>query len=176
MLATTKQKELLMQRSKNFVKGTALWRIGRVGLAIAVILAAFIGFLMLPADDLNLFASHPNPAVSYEEAVQRVEDMRAAEAGFNPDCHTVLLTHGIKTEKVLVIAPGYFTCPAAPYKELGKLFYDRGYNVLIAPLPYNGLVDRMTTEYTKLRADDLVLYTDQIVDISRGQGERLTIA
>jgi len=35
--ATTKQKELLMQRSKNFVKGTALWKIDKVGLAIAVI-------------------------------------------------------------------------------------------------------------------------------------------
>lgn len=55
-----------MQRSKNFVKETALRKISRVGLAMAVILAAFIGFLMLPADDLSLFASHPNPAVSYE--------------------------------------------------------------------------------------------------------------
>ena len=165
-----------MQQSKNFVKGTALWRISRVGFAIAAILVAFIGFLILPADDLSLFASHPNPAVSYEEAVQRVENMRAAEVGFNPGCHTVLLTHGVKTKKVLVFAPGYFTCPAAPYKDLGKLFYDRGYNVLIAPLPYNGLADRMTTEYTKLRAEDLVLYTDQVVDIGRGLGERLTMA
>ncbi|HLO18732.1 MAG TPA: hypothetical protein VK206_28130 [Anaerolineales bacterium] len=114
-----------MQQSRNFVKGTALWKIGRIGLAIAAILAAFIGFLMLPADDLSRFDSQPNPAVSYEEAVQRVENMRAAEVGFNPDCHTVLLTHGVKTEKALVFAPGYFTCPAAPYKELGKLFYDR---------------------------------------------------
>jgi pimeloyl-ACP methyl ester carboxylesterase len=165
-----------MQQSRNFVKGTALWKIGRIGLAIAAILAAFIGFLMLPADDLSRFDSQPNPAVSYEEAVQRVKNMRAAEVGFNPDCHTVLLAHGVKTEKALVFAPGYFTCPAAPYKELGKLFYDRGYNVLIAPLPYNGLADRMTIEYTKLRAEDLVRYTDQVVDIGRGLGERLTMA
>jgi hypothetical protein len=40
-------------------------------------------------------------------------------------------------------------------KELGTQFYDRGYNVLVASLPYNGLADRLTTEQAKVRADDL---------------------
>jgi hypothetical protein len=59
--------------------------------------------------------------------VQRVERVRAAEVGFNPDCHTTLLTHGAKTAKAIVFAPGYGSCPAA-FKELGTQFHDRGYN------------------------------------------------
>ncbi|HEY5901102.1 MAG TPA: alpha/beta hydrolase, partial [Anaerolineales bacterium] len=46
---------------------------------------------------------------------------------------------------------------------------------LAAPLPHNGLADRMTTEQAKLRAEGLFRYTDQIVDIGRGVGEHLTL-
>jgi len=138
-------------------------------------LIAFGGFLMLPADDLSLYASHLNPAADYAEAVRRVESMRAAEVGFNPDCHTILLTHGARTAKTIVFVPGYGSCPAA-FKELGAQFYDRGYNVLVAPLPYNGLANRLTTEQEKVRAEDLVRYTDQVVDIGRGLGDHLTLA
>jgi carboxylesterase len=130
---------------------------------------------MLPPDDLSHYASQPHPAVDYAEAVQRVERARAAEVGFNPDCHTTLLTHGAKTAKAIVFAPGYGSCPAA-FKELGKLFHDRGYNVLVMPLPYNGLADRMTTEQAKLHAEDLVRYTDELVDIGRGLGDHVTLA
>jgi len=148
----------------------------KIGIIITATLIVMIGFMMLPADDLNLYAPHLGPAADYAEAMQRAEKLRATEIGFNPDCHTVLLTHGAKTAKVLVFIPGYGTCPAAPYKELGKRFFDRGYNVLIAPLPYNGLADRMTTEQTKLRAEDLVRYADQMVDIGHGLGDRVTLA
>jgi alpha-beta hydrolase superfamily lysophospholipase len=175
-LSKKNEKEFAMTQQQGIVKGRALQKIGRAVLIIAAIGIVLGGLLMLPADDLSLYASHPNPAADYAEALQRVERLRAAEVGFNPDCHTVLLTHGAKTAKVIVFAPGYGTCPAAPYKELGIQFYDRGYNVLIAPLPHNGLADRMTTEQAKLRAEDLVRYTDQVVDIGRGLGDHLTLA
>lgn len=133
------------------------------------------GLLMLPPDDLSHYASHAHPAANYAEAVQRVERVRAAEVGFNPDCHTTLLTHGAKTAKAIVFAPGYGSCPSA-FKELGTQFHDRGYNVLVMPLPYNGLADRMTTEQAKLHAEDLVRYTDEVVDIGRGLGDHVTLA
>ena len=72
----------------------ALWRIGKAGLIVGAIVLALGAVFMLPADDLSHYASHPHPAVDYAEAVQRVERVRAAEVGFNPDCHTFLLTHG----------------------------------------------------------------------------------
>lgn len=141
---------------------------------VAAILFVMISLLMLPADDPSLYASHPNPAASYAEAVRRLESLRAAEVGFNPHCHTALLTHGAKTAKAIIFVDGYGSCPAS-FEALGKEFYDRGYNVLAAPLPHNGLADRMTTEQAKLRAEELVRYTDQIVDIGRGVGDHLTL-
>jgi hypothetical protein len=98
--------------------------------------------MMLFADNSSHYASHPKPVTDYAEAVQRVENLRAKEVGFNPDCHTFLLTHGSKTAKAIVFVPGYGSSPPA-FKELGPHFYDRGYNVLSAPLPYNGLADRL---------------------------------
>lgn len=150
-------------------------RIGKAGLIVGAMVIALGGILMLPADDSTHYASHPHPAANYAEAVQRVERVRAAEVGFNPDCHTTLLTHGAKTAKAIIFAPGYGSCPAA-FKELGTQFYDRGYNVLVVPLPYNGRADRMTTEQAKLQAEDLVHYTDEVVDIGRGLGDHVTLA
>jgi len=173
-LSNKKEMELTMKHEQSIVKGSALQKIGRTVLIITVFLMVLVGFLILPADDLNLYASHPNPAANYEEAVQRVEDLRAAEVDFNPDCHTTLWTHGVKTAKTIVFIDGYGSCPAS-FKEMGEQFYNRGYNVLAVPLPYNGLADRMTDEQAKLRAEDLVLYTDKVVDIGRGLGDHLTV-
>lgn len=165
-----------MTQQQGIVKGNALQKIGRAGFIIGAILIVLGGLLMLPADDPSHYASHPNPAADFAEAVQRVASLRAAEVGFNPDCQVILLTQGARTAKTIIFAPGYGSCPAA-FKELGTQFYDRGYNVLIAPLPYyNGLADRMTTEQAKLRAEDLVRYTDEVVDIGRGLGDHLTLA
>jgi carboxylesterase len=60
--------------------------------------------------------------------------------------------------------------------ELGKLFYEEGYNVLIAPLPRHGLADRMTEELAQLKAEESVSYADEVVDIAQGLGEHVTVA
>jgi len=146
-----------------------------IGAALGAILVALGGFVMLPIDHASRYASHPQPAATYAEAVQRVERRQASEHGFHPDCHTTLLTHGARTAKALIFAPGYGSCAAA-FKELGALFYDRGYNVLIVPLPHDGLADRMTTEQAKLKAEELAHYADEVVDIGRGLGDHVTLA
>jgi carboxylesterase len=155
-------------------RGNVLQKIGTAVLAILAILMALVALLVLPADDLRLYAPHPHPAADYAEAVQRIEALQAAEVDFNPDCHTTLLTHGARTERTIVFVDGYGSCPAS-FRELGEQFHHRGYNVLAVPLPYNGLADRMTDEQAKLRAEDLVSYMDQVVDIGRGLGDHLTV-
>ncbi len=163
-----------MTHNQEIAKSNAGMRIGRAALIIAAILLIIYGILMLPSDNPGHYASHPNPALDYADAVKRVESLRSSEVGFNLDCHTILMTHGDKAAKAIVFVPGYGSCPAA-FKELGTQFYERGYNVLVAPLPYNGLADRLNTQQAKLRSEDLVRYTDQVVDIGRGLGERLTL-
>jgi pimeloyl-ACP methyl ester carboxylesterase len=133
------------------------------------------GFLVLPPDDLRRYASHPNPVANYTAAVQRVERKIASEVNFYPDSHSFLLTHGTKTAKVIVLAHGFGSSPA-PLKELAALLHDRGHNVLAMTMPYNGLADRMNVEQAKMRAEDLMRYGDEVVDIARGLGDHVTMA
>jgi len=121
------------------------------------------------------FASQPHPAASYMQAVQRVEEMRATEAGLRTDSRVILLTHGARTAKAIVFIHGHDSSPAS-FREIGMQFHHLGYNVLMAPMPYHGLADRMTTEPEKLRVEDMIRYTDEVVDIGRGLGDHLTLA
>src|SRR5262245_1469496 len=142
-------------KQQRIVKGGALQKIG--------------GLLMLPPDDLRLYASHPNPVVDYPEAVRRVESKIATEVDFDAGSHTILLTHGAKTARAIIFVHGYPSSPA-PFKQIAAQFYDRGYNVLAMAMPYHGLADRMNTKHAKLRAEDFMRYGDQVVDIARGLG------
>jgi carboxylesterase len=129
----------------------------------------------LPTGNPSLYISQPHPAANYAEAVQRVEAKIASEVNFNPDNHTILMTHDAKTAKAIIFVHGYVSSPA-PFKEIAAEFFDRGYNVLAMTMPYHGLADRMNTEHEKLRAEDFIHYADSVVDIARGLGDIVTMA
>jgi carboxylesterase len=112
---------------------------------------------------------------TYAEAVGRIQAIQAGEGNLNPVCGTKFLTHGAQTERTIVFVHGYTNCPQQ-FAELGKRFYDLGYNVLIAPLPHHGLADRMTDEQGHIKAEELVKYTDEVVDIAQGLGRRVAIS
>ncbi len=113
---------------------------------------------------LHTLACQPHPAGSYAEAVQRVAAQQAQEAAaYNPLCQTQLLTHGHQTARAIAFLHGYTNCPDQ-FRQLGQQFHDRGYNVLLAPAPRHGLADVMTTELSQLTAEELVVYSDQVVD------------
>ena len=148
--------------------------IGSLSAALGALLCAIGGYLFLPTENLSRFASHPQPVTEYLDAVRRIDSLRAAERDFNPECHTTLMTHGTKVAKAVVFAPGYGSCPAA-FKEIGEQLFERGYNVLIVPLPHDGLADRMNTVQATLRAEELAAYADRSVDLVRGLGDRVTM-
>lgn len=140
-----------------------------------------IGFLTLvlvvvlfPLDIHNP-ASHPRPVGSYDQALQRIDALRASASDrLNPACLPQFMTHGHKVERAIVFAHGYTNCPKQ-FQALGEAFYALGYNVLIAPLPHHGLADRMTTEQKRLTANELAAYADMVVDIAQGLGERVIL-
>ena len=141
-----------------------------VFLALVVIAASFF----VPWNVYSL-SSHPRPAQNYEEAVQRIEVLKANRLSeMHPDCVAQFMTHGQKVDQVIVLVHGYTNCPKE-FVDLGKQFYDLGYNVLIAPLPHHGLKNRLTDEQGDLNANELAAYTDEVVDIARGLGNHLTI-
>ena len=119
-------------------------------------------------------SSHPRPAKSYTEAMTLVNTLQSEELQMNTLCRTQLMTHGKKTDRAIILVHGYTNCPQQ-FHELGKHLYESGYNVLIAPLPYHGLADRMTEAHARLTAEKLSVYADKTVDIAQGLGESVTM-
>ncbi len=151
-------------------------------MVVAVVVLMVVGGLAVPWP-LGGYPSSPHPGFDYAQAVQLAQGLDAcpvgrvgcASASMNPLCQVQLLTHGSKTERVIVLIHGYTACPEQ-FRPLGTQLYDRGYNVLIAPLPYHGLAERMTDEISRLTAADLTGYADRIVDIAHGLGDEVDVA
>jgi len=119
--------------------------------------------------------SRPNPALDYAGALERLEQMAALDdERISPVCRTRGLLHGQPTEQVVILVHGLTNCPQqwAPFADL---LYRRGCNVLLPRMPRHGFKDRMTTEPSRLRAEELRDYADRIVDIAAGLGRDVTI-
>jgi esterase/lipase len=145
-------------------------------IAVVAALAGVAAYVALVPAGVGRLLSHPNPAASYAGALNRVEALRAGEgAEFHPKCRVILMSHGQKTARAVVFAHGYTSCPQQ-FRPLGEILFNMGYNVLIAPLPRHGLTNRMTDTHSRLSAEELAAYTDEVVDIGRGLGEHVTLA
>jgi hypothetical protein len=129
----------------------------------------------LATQRIPLTRSVPNPARDYADALARVAALQASEGPqVNPVCRTYLLTHGHATERAIVLLHGMTNCPAQ-YVQLAPLFFERGYNVLVPRTPRSGLADRDTDDLKHLTPEELRAFGDQMVDIARGLGERVTV-
>lgn len=136
-------------------------------------LILWMAFRPLPVGDLE---SHPTPAVSYEEAIGRVQAMQEQD---NQDltrdvCITKLYHHGKQTEHVIVLIHGFTNCPEQ-FNELGKQHYETGNNVFIPRMPYHGRSDRLTDALVALTAKELAAFGDQVIDIAHGLGKKITV-
>jgi pimeloyl-ACP methyl ester carboxylesterase len=169
-----------MKRSFN-----AIWRfvvrIGRLVFGLFVALLVFwglfyLGFRLLLHAAHESLQSHPNPATDYAEAVGRFQKMQENEGPeLDPACRSILLTHGKRTEKAVVFFHGYTNCPQQ-FRELGQIFYDMGYNVLIPRLPRHGMADRQVENLSPLKAEELRDCADTGVDIICGLGREVYVA
>src|SRR5215213_8270760 len=141
-------------------------------LLILGIVVASVSMILIPWN-LSTLSSHPRPVQNYAEALQRVEILRGQEPQeMNPVCRLQLMTHDKKVDRAIILVHGYTNCPQQ-FHEVGKRFYDLGYNVLIAPLPHHGLANRMTEAHAQLKAEELAAYADATVDIAQGLGEHV---
>lgn len=138
----------------------------------AVVLLALIA--LVPVDRRSGQASM-QPVQSYEAALGRLQSFQALDGpDINPECTTVLLSHGRKTERAVVLLHGYTSCPRQ-FAELGQALYDQGYNVLIPRMPYHGMRNRLTDSVANLTAGDLARYAHETADIAQGLGNRVTV-
>lgn len=151
-------------------------------LRLVFLIGAFVALVFLvirvvarpQSDDLEAYPE--DPATDYEMAMARLAQVNVQEAsiaGLNPVCHTTAITHGHKTERVIILMHGMTNCPAQ-FVEFAPLFYERGYNVLIPLMPDNGLSDLETDALKEVTADQLRDCCASMVDIARGFGEKIT--
>ncbi len=143
---------------------------------IVLLLLAAAALLALRPFGLGQIASRPRPSSSYDESVERVAALQAEEReGYYPSCVTQLLTHGAKAQRAVVLVHGYTNCPQQ-FIPLGRQFFERGDNVLVARMPHAGRADRMSAEHGGLTAAEMAAYADEVVDIAVGLGEHVIMA
>ena len=151
----------------------------RTILKIAAIMAALLvlGAVWLlrplPLDDL---VSAPDPARSYDEAMERWEltQVKEADLPLHDGGRTIVLSHGYPTERVFVLLHGLTNAPRQ-VRELGEKLFATGANVVIPRLAQHGLADRMTDAHAALTAQDLLRYAQYGVDLAQGLGRKVTV-
>lgn len=117
----------------------------------------------------------PRPAARYEEALERLAVIQQdGAAAVNPRCRTHLLAHGQQTDHVTILLHGFTNCPHQ-FHQLAEQLYEQGDNVLNVRLPRHGLADPLTGELALLRAEELAILANEVIDIAHGLGRRVTL-
>lgn len=121
-------------------------------------------------------SAQSRPAQNYAEAATRLQALQAKDEGLAlfPGCESQVLTHGHQVERAVVLLHGYRNCPSQ-LQQLGLIFYQQGYNVIIPRMPHHGLADVLTTAHAGLTADELAAHATEAIDIAQGLGEQVTI-
>lgn len=154
------------------------WLRSRPGAAFA----GALGFSLLIPASLRIFTSlydrelhsNPNPAISYDEAKQRLGELLAEADEINPVCASQVFDHGHRTQRSVVLLHGYTNCPAQ-FRQIAAAYHAAGYNVVSLRLPGHGYADRLTKVMTALYPADLTERADAAVDIAVGLGERVSV-
>lgn len=118
--------------------------------------------------------SRPQPAIDYQTAVSRYHALhsRHTPEPLNPLSRDLLLTHGEKVEKVIVLFHGLTSSPRQ-FAQLGHLLHQHGFNVLIPRVPFHGHADTMTTALSQLTAAQVAAIANEAIDIAQGLGRRV---
>jgi alpha-beta hydrolase superfamily lysophospholipase len=142
---------------------------------MAAALGALLLLLGLPERPPDL-RSHPRPAASYAEAARRVAALQSAEdARISLAGRTLLLDHGRRTATAVLLFHGFANCPEQ-FRALALRLRVAGANVYVPCLPHHGLADRMTTDLSRLTAEELIRFSDAQIDIACGLGDTLIVA
>jgi carboxylesterase len=123
----------------------------RVFWATGIVLSLFL-LLRIPE-----FRAQPNPATSFEEAVQKFEALRLEEfqLPLRPEGASRFLQHGHKTERAFVLLHGLTNCPEQ-FVPLAKILHASGANVIIPRARYAGFADRLNNLQGEQSGQDLI--------------------
>ncbi len=115
--------------------------------------------------------------MTYAEAVAELEKVAEAEQrdeGIRPSCRSITMLHGERTERVIVLWHGFTSAPPQ-FEPLGRMFFERGYNVYIPLQPRHGR-RRMTRALEGLTVVDLQAAALRAIRVAGGLGEEIDTA
>lgn len=141
-------------------------------------LLALLGLItvlaVVPIDTSSL-PSAPTPAPGHETSVARFAVVERAERDSTmDDARSVLLDHGTRTPRVVVLVHGFTNSPRQ-FRELGRLLYERGYNVLIPRLPEHGLRAGDVGALRSITAERYRDFADRAIDDAHGLGDSVMV-
>jgi esterase/lipase len=143
----------------------AVWRGTMLILGLAAIVPATAG-------DVR---SHPRPAHDYLDAVSRAERQIAADDSIAaPGGATLLLSHGRRTPRVVVLLHGFTDSPRQ-FAALADSLYAKGDNVLVPRLPHHAERGKDASELARLTAAELCRTGDAAIDIATGLGDSVIV-
>ncbi len=148
-------------------------RIAATVITVFAVLLLAIG--AVPASTAGL-ESRPNAAVDFAGGMERLNAIHVDEERqpLLAECRTQWKTHDRRTEKAIVFYHGLTNCPAQ-FAYLADVFFERGYNVIIARHPYHVYADRDPAHLASLTAAGYRDMADASIDAARGLGEQVYV-
>ncbi len=117
----------------------------------------------------------PRPALSYGEALTRLQQLQAEEGPeINPLCRTQLLTHDPPSRRAVMLYHGYTNCPHQ-FERLAARLHAAGYTVFIPRLPLHGQVNRRPNDLDRLTVQRAIDFVQTTVDLAAGLADELTV-
>ncbi|MFI6761186.1 alpha/beta hydrolase [Micromonospora sp. NPDC050417] len=156
------------------VGGLLPWLVVAVGLLILLLLLPALVVYAWPLRHGRLRHALVE-SLDYPAAIARAEEIVAADREdpeVTPEGGSVLLSHGVRTARAVLMLHGYTVSPAQ-YANLARFYFAHGYNVYVPRAPRHGLVDRR--EEGRLTATELVGYANESVTIAAGLGEEVGV-
>lgn len=146
--------------------------IAAVVVLIALVICLAVYFWPTRSKSLQ---SSSSTTYSYHQAVARITDELPKEEnrGVTKNCNSILMTHGKKVEKAVILLHGITACPEQ-FSALGKVFFDRGYNVYIPVTPHHGTADKKA--YSNVRSSELVSFANDSATVASGLGDEVGVA
>ena len=144
---------------------------------IAVFLILIFLFILLKPINISGLTSNSNPYSDFDASLLRIEEILQEEnacGDLSQAGRSVLLHHARKVDNVVVFLHGFTSAPQQ-FRELGGKFYRRGFNVYIPRQPRHGIADTTTLALQNYNAQVMVDFTNQVIDIAHGLGDRVTV-
>jgi alpha-beta hydrolase superfamily lysophospholipase len=136
----------------------------------------FFGLAAFTPTRLGDLLAHPAPIRDYAAAVARVTELQTREDSVVAlGGASILLTHGYRTPRVVVLFHGLTDSPLQ-YAPLAQRLFEEGDNVFVPRLPHHAERAGNVKSLSRLTAQELRDLGDQSVDIARGLGDTIIVS